>query len=104
MTRYTFQSFPATAEAKFDCPSCGKTKRVRKFTAECTVNPFNKRPDGQVRTPSEVRQQSQDDAIRQRDQFMQSPLCATCENALTYTERKPIIATRKAHTDKLTEA
>ncbi len=36
------------------CPVCGKTtRRSRTFTM--TVNPFNKNPDGSVRTRDEVR-------------------------------------------------
>lgn len=36
------------------CPGCGK-RVVRKFTTTQTVNPFNKNPDGTVRTKAEVR-------------------------------------------------
>lgn len=96
MAIYNFQSYPAISKATFDCPQCGKVKRTRTFRAECTVNPFNTRPDGQVRTASEVRKQSAEDASRQRDQFMSRPLCATCENGLSYADRKVVYDARRS--------
>ena len=95
MTTYHFQSYPAVAEATFTCPACGKPKRKRTFRAECTVNPFNRRPDGEIRTPQEVRQQSREWATQDRDQFMNAPLCAACENGLSYTQRKVVLAQRQ---------
>lgn len=93
-TAYTFQSYPAVAKATFDCPSCGKAKRQRSFRAECTVNPFNKDENGNIRGPAEVRKQSRQRAEAECAQFLRSPLCATCENGLTYQQRKDIRAIR----------
>lgn len=92
----TFRAYPASAKAKFDCPKCGKAKRVRTFTSECTVNPFNKREDGTPRTAVEVSRQSLADAEKQRDTFMREPLCATCEGAITWTERNELFKRRRA--------
>jgi len=96
MTTYTFQTYPATATAKFDCPSCGKKNRTRTFRAECTVNPFNKNEDGTIKTPSEVRMQSSQRAVAERNMFMRKPMCATCENDLTYQDRKLLREQRAA--------
>lgn len=96
MARYTFQAYPAVAKATFTCVSCGKEKRTRTFRHECTVNPFNTKDDGSVRTPNEVREQSRMKAQTERDQFMRKPLCATCENDLSYSERKALREERKA--------
>lgn len=96
MTRYRFQAIPASATAVFDCPSCGKSKRKRTFRAECTVNPFNTNDDGTMKSPREVWEQSRERAIQQRDEFMRRPLCATCENALSWTERRDLSEDRRA--------
>lgn len=98
MTVYTFKSYPAAVTARFDCPQCGKKNRLRTFRAECTVNPFNKNEDGSVKTPDQVRKQSQEDAVLQERQFMGKPLCATCENGLSYRERKTIFEARRTST------
>jgi hypothetical protein len=95
-TTHTFRSYPQSAYAKFDCPKCGKTKRKRTFTAECTVNPFNKHPDGRVRTATEVMWQSAQRAEAERNEFMREPLCATCEGQLPFTERSDLFKRRRA--------
>lgn len=94
MPTYSFRSYPASAKATFVCPSCGKGGRTRTFTSECTVNPFNVNADGSVKTAQEVRVQSQQNAMRQREQFMKAPLCRACEDALSYDGRKEISAVR----------
>lgn len=94
--RIDFQTYPYAVIETFDCPKCGKVKRKRTFRAECTVNPFNKREDGQMRTPSEVRAQSKDQALVERLRFRKEPLCASCENALGWVERQELHARRHA--------
>lgn len=96
MTLYTFQSLPSSAKATFDCPSCGKKNRTRTFRGECTVNPFNKKENGEVRTPREVRQQSKERANALREQFLRKPLCATCENSLPHAELHGVLAERRS--------
>jgi hypothetical protein len=96
MNTYTFKVCPATAKATFTCPACGKPKRTRTFRVECTVNPFNKHEDGHVRTYTEVSRQSAAQARQKRDEFMTKPLCAKCEDAMSYAERKALRAERKA--------
>lgn len=96
MTTHTFQAYPAVAKATFTCGSCGKAKRTRSFRVECTVNPFNKNEDGTMKTPFEVRRQSSEKAVAARDAFLRKPLCATCEGALPYADRKQLWADRAA--------
>jgi len=51
-TRY--QELAAQATRRGRCPRCNKpVTRTRTFTM--TISPFNKNPDGTVRTPAEVR-------------------------------------------------
>lgn len=95
MVTINFQSFPAKLTARFECSSCGK-KRTRVFKAECTVNPFNTNEDGSVKTPAQVRKQSQADVSRQVERFMTKPACSTCEGSLSYTERKALSSERNA--------
>lgn len=94
--RIDFQTYPYAVTETFDCPKCGKTKRKRTFRAECTVNPFNKREDGQIRTPSEVRAQSRASALREAEQFLSEPLCAACEKELTYAARRALSERRRS--------
>jgi hypothetical protein len=49
----TFEEIPARARRRGKCPTCGKPV-VRSRTFTMTVNPFNKNPDGSVRTRREV--------------------------------------------------
>jgi len=53
--RVNFNSKYAYANKTGKCPVCGK-RVVRKKTFENTVNPWNKNPDGTVRTPEQVQQ------------------------------------------------
>lgn len=48
-----YEPVQVPVERKGECPSCGK-KVTRRRTFEHTVNPFNKNPDGTVRTYAEV--------------------------------------------------
>ena len=97
MTTYVFPVHRGHADCTFTCPSCGKAKRKRAFTAEHTVNPFNKNADGSVKSPSEVSQGARADAKLQRDQFLTEPLCKACEDALPYAERRDLFARRRAN-------
>lgn len=48
-----YQALTAQATRRGRCPGCNKpVSRTRTF--EMTVSPFNKDPDGTVRTPGEV--------------------------------------------------
>lgn len=96
MPTYTFPAYKGRAEHRFDCPACGKTKRLRAFTVEHTVNPFNKNDDGSAKRPSEVIHDAKMAAVKLRDQFAKRPLCASCENALSFAERRAIQAERSA--------
>jgi hypothetical protein len=49
----TYERVSATARRRGTCPECGgKVTRSRTFTN--TINPLNRRPDGQVKDYSEV--------------------------------------------------
>lgn len=53
MTTYSFPEIWSRHTRTGPCPVCGKrTRRSKKF--EQTVNPFNKNPDGTVKTRDEV--------------------------------------------------
>ena len=95
-TTYRFEVCPGVAVATFDCPSCGKAKRKRTFRAECTVSPFNKNPDGSVKTRREVYRQSAEQAKKMRDDFMRKPLCKTCEDALSNPDQRALRRLRTA--------
>ena len=99
MTIYNFQSYPATADVRFTCPNCGKKNRKRTFRHECTVNPFNVHEDGTPRTAQEVRAQSQARAQLEKEQFLREPLCKSCEDALSYSERRNLSRRRRAEAD-----
>lgn len=96
MPTYTFRGYPATFTHRFTCPCCGKPNRVRTFTVEHTVNPFNRNSDGTVKTSAEVQRDAAIEARKQRENFLKEPLCATCEKALPWAERRALEERRAA--------
>lgn len=51
--RYTFDEVKIYADKTTKCRGCGKRlKRSKKFSQ--TLNPFNKRTDGTVKTPEDI--------------------------------------------------
>lgn len=54
MTTYTFPRVTAKRTVSGRCSLCGRRVR-RSRTFGMTVNPFNRNPDGTVRTTAEVR-------------------------------------------------
>lgn len=54
MTTYNYYGPSIVAERRGKCPVCGKPTR-RRQTFQGTVNPFNRRPDGAIKTWPEVR-------------------------------------------------
>ena len=90
-----FPSYGRSASCTFKCLACQKDKRKRTFRVEHTVNPFNVNPDGAPKLAAQVSQEAQDDANRQRDQFMVYPLCRVCEDARSWSEMKSILARRR---------
>jgi hypothetical protein len=53
MPTYVFPEVKAYGTKALPCPGCGrKVRRKRMFTQ--TESPFNKNPDGSVRTPQEI--------------------------------------------------
>jgi hypothetical protein len=88
--RIVFQEYKGRATVAFTCPRCRKNNRKRTFTVHHTVNPFNKNEDGTVKNDLEVRQGAIAEAQLRRDQFMTEPLCAACEEPLTYKERQEL--------------
>jgi hypothetical protein len=93
---YTFAGHKGRATHTFTCPNCGKPNRTRTFTQEHTVNPFNKNPDGSVKTSLEVMRSAKAAAVKERDQFAKAPLCSTCENGLPYADLKAIRELRRS--------
>lgn len=90
MATYYFQGYRGRAQHRFTCPACGKASRVRSFTVEHTVNPLNKGEDGLPKQGSQVQRDAQRAAVAQRDNFAKAPLCAKCEEALSYSERRAL--------------
>lgn len=79
MTTYTYTGPRVRASRKGDCPTCGKST-TRTQTFQATVNPFNKRPDGVVKTWAEV----QTDVQAKADAWTPDPATfehVTCEAA-----------------------
>ena len=52
-TTYRFQEVKRSTVFKLKCPTCGK-RFQRVLSATMTVSPFNKNPDGTIRTFAEV--------------------------------------------------
>lgn len=96
MVAFTFRAYRGRAQHRFTCPSCGKEGRVRTFIAEKTVNPFNKDDDGFPKSASQVQRDAQRAAELDREQFAREPLCATCEDSLSYADRRALRARRAA--------
>ncbi len=93
---YNFRGYKARAKLSFTCACCGKPNRTRSITVEHTVNPFNKNPDGTVKTSLEVMRSASAEAKRKLDELSIEPWCASCENALSYAERKALSERRRA--------
>lgn len=53
MTTYRFEEIKRQAKKRVPCDECGK-KVTRQKTFTMTENPFNKNPDGTVRTYGEI--------------------------------------------------
>lgn len=96
MTTYTFRGYKGHASHRFTCTVCGKANRTRKFTVEHTVNPFNKDENGVPKQASQVQRDASAAAKRQRDEFAKEPVCASCDNSMSYTDRVAIRDRRRA--------
>ena len=92
----TFPVFKGRAKCKFDCPSCGATRRTRIFTVENTVNPYNRDERGTPKSSTVVWREAQIAAELERDQFLTEPLCRGCEDALPYRTRAEIGERRRS--------
>lgn len=88
--RIDFPAYGRAASCTFKCLACQKDKRKRSFRVEMTVNPFNTNPDGSMKLASQVSQEAQAAANKERDQFMIYPLCRGCEDARSWSEMKSI--------------
>lgn len=77
-TRYTFEEIVLKHIERFTCRSCGKPRR-RTISYSQTVNPFNKNPDGSVKTRAEVRAAVSTGLAESIEQFRANPYCASCE-------------------------
>ena len=72
-----FREISARAERRDRCPGCGK-RVTRSRTFIMTVSPFNKNPDGTVRTPVEVGRavQAEADSWRPDAELFRHARCA----------------------------
>ena len=89
-----FQVYPAVKKVKFTCIVCEKPNREKTLRAECTLNPFNVDASGIPLSPNAVAQQSRDMVDRSASRFLAKPVCLSCENKMTYRERKIFLADR----------
>lgn len=73
--RETYEEIGFTFEKFGKCSVCGKRrKRIKRFWQ--TYNPFNKRADGEIKTPEEIRDEVTAKGRAWRDAQM---VCASCE-------------------------
>ncbi len=77
MATYDFQEVSYHATKAGVCKACGKRASLkRKFWQ--TLNPFNKTATGEVKTPSQIR----DELRRDAEAWYREPLChAKCQSA-----------------------
>jgi hypothetical protein len=73
--RETYSEISFTFEKSGKCSVCGKRrKRIQRFWQ--TYNPYNRRADGQVKTPQEIR----DEVVAKGRAWRDAPMvCASCE-------------------------
>jgi hypothetical protein len=76
VTLYVFTGPHTRRQHRGPCTGCGKTI-TRSRTFEHTVNPFNKRPDGGVKTWDEVRA----DVNAEADAWVPRLRCKACDDA-----------------------
>lgn len=76
-TTHVFPKIEAKRSHSGHCPVCGRAVR-RSRTFWHTVNPFNRRADGTVRTPAEVRVEVE----READAWVPDFTHATCRAAM----------------------
>lgn len=81
MPTYTFPEVKAYREETGKCPTCG-ARVVRKWTATMTVSPYNRNPDGTVRSYDEVRTAVQAKADAQTPDFEHAD-CASAREGLS---------------------
>lgn len=79
MTVYKFEEIKQKAKKTVPCDECGK-KVTRQRTFSMTENPFNKNPDGTIRTRMEIREALLEQA-REWEAKQSGELCTPCYNA-----------------------
>lgn len=80
MTRtIRFQEFSQLATKNLPCPSCSKKVR-RQTTLTMTLSPYNKNPDGTVRSARQIREA----LLEQAQQWSAEPvMCTPCTEAVS---------------------
>lgn len=78
MTVYRFEQIKQQAKKRVPCDECGK-KVTRQKTFTMTENPFNKNPDGTVRTRYEIREALLEKK-REWEAKQDGELCTPCYN------------------------
>lgn len=75
MTRtIRFEEYQQLATKNLPCPTCGKKVR-RQTTLTMTQSPYNKNPDGTVRSPQQIRAALIEQA---REWSAQAVVCTPC--------------------------
>ena len=86
MTVYRFHAIKHRAIKSGMCVDCGKRTR-RQVTFEQTLNPFNKLPDGTVKSARDISLELAEEAETWRAEPIQCGSCETAARERRYAER-----------------
>lgn len=81
----TFQEYRDRLQVKGICKACGK-KRTRTITETMTMNPFNKNPDGTVRSGRDISLAIAEKIGKMETSLKKNFMCATCRGNLPWKE------------------
>ncbi|MHC5307543.1 hypothetical protein [Bartonella sp. LJL80] len=90
MMFYNFPSILRKTTVYFTCECCNKPKRSRTITVENTVNPYNRNADGEIKTSQEVLADVKQTLKSEKEAFLRKPVCKSCEDGLSYDEKKEL--------------
>jgi len=83
-----FEEIRQSIQVKGICQKCSK-RRSRTVSAGMTVNPFNKNPDGTVRTRSEIYNAVNEKLRVSTDKMKENFICKSCFDALPWPQEWP---------------
>ena len=86
MVKINFEEIKYSRQIKGVCRKCGK-RRTRTLVETNTISPFNKNPDGTVRSRSQVIENVKIGLEHKIEKLSANFICATCFNNLPWKER-----------------